>query len=646
MDQLINTYLTGTVEVGERNIKLYSAARRANDIAMPKADAYKVLGAKADFDGLTDREISDAIESAYRAAPAPVAQTTRDEVLAWDSVINMFSLSDEDIPDETAIPDPRHNWETVDLPEYLSVVFQPDEFVPYTVTATASTDGKAKPATKGQYATKSKELIRRCCNSTASEAVNLRTTEFGAWIRINPFDGTGVSDSNVTDYRHCLVESDTLSLERQLAVIRGSRIPCAAIVHSGKKSIHAIVRVDAGKDAKLYRKRVDNLYKFLEKHGFKIDRQNKNVGRLSRLPGVWRGDSKQYLIDINCGEESWEAWEQWVTDRFDGLPPIESMKSLAESPPPLDPVQIEGILRCGHKMIFGGPSKAGKSFALIWLGLSLANGREWFGHRCGRAKTLYLNFEIARPSAVARFMEVATHYEMNFDNMYIWNLRGTIERLEILVPKLVKRISEEDFECIIIDPIYKLISGDENSNYEMSVFCGWLDRIASECGVSVIFAAHFSKGQQGAKKPVDRIAGAGVLGRDPDAIIVMSELEKGKVGNDDAYRLDYVLREFPTPGPSVWRWQYPVFIEAPQYSSANVDGDIFGVDSVINQKVQDAIDSFGAKKPTVFELMEKSGLERKPVLGALKMLGYHQFYGKVVKTRGKSTEGQGDEGGA
>lgn len=42
----------------------------------------------------------------------------------------------------------------------------------------------------------------------------------GGWIRINPLDGKGVKNDDVTDFKYALVESDSLSLEKQNEAIR------------------------------------------------------------------------------------------------------------------------------------------------------------------------------------------------------------------------------------------------------------------------------------------------------------------------------------------------------------------------------------------------------------------------------------------
>ncbi len=81
----------------------------------------------------------------------------------------------------------------------------------------------------------------------------------------------------------------------------------AALVYSGGKSLHAIVRIDAA-NYEEYRKRVDYLYEVCGKNGLEIDRQNRNPSRLSRMPGVMRKGKKQYIIDTNIGRDSFNNW--------------------------------------------------------------------------------------------------------------------------------------------------------------------------------------------------------------------------------------------------------------------------------------------------------------------------------------------------
>lgn len=81
-----------------------------------------------------------------------------------------------------------------------------------------------------------------------------------------------------------------------------------------------------------------------------------------------------------------------------------------------------------------------------------------------------------------------------------------------------------DYTAVIIDPIYKIITGDENSAEQMALFCNQFDRLCTELDTAVIYCHHHSKGAQGGKRAIDRSSGSGVFARDPDAILDMIEL--------------------------------------------------------------------------------------------------------------------------
>ena len=351
--------------------------------------------------------------------------------------------------------------------------------------------------------------------------------EAGAWIRFNPLDGKGVKNDNVTDYRYALVESDTLDIGKQYALFKELELPIATLVHSGKKSLHAVVKVDA-RDYQEYRKRVDYIYQICKKNGLDIDTQNRNPSRLSRMPGVTRNGHKQFLIDTNIGKANYDEWYQWVEDLNDDLPDPEGLLDSWNDMPDLAPELIRGVLRQGHKMLIAGPSKAGKSFALIELSIAIAEGSKWLGWQCEQGRVLYVNLELDRPSALHRFKDVYEAMGLqanNVQNIDVWNLRGKTVPMDKLAPKLIRRSLKKNYQAVIIDPIYKVLTGDENSADQMAHFTNQFDKVATELGCSVIYCHHHSKGAQGGKKSMDRASGSGVFARDPDALIDLVELE-------------------------------------------------------------------------------------------------------------------------
>ena len=75
-------------------------------------------------------------------------------------------------------------------------------------------------------------------------------------------------------------------------------------------------------------------------------------------------------------------------------------------------------------MLLAGPSKAGKSFALIEMCIAIAEGRKWFNWQCAKGKVLYVNLELDRASCLHRFKDVYTRLgwdAKNLSNIDIWN---------------------------------------------------------------------------------------------------------------------------------------------------------------------------------------------------------------------------------
>ncbi len=423
-------------------------------------------------------------------------------------------------------------WNPVkEIVTYLETLFEASENVGYvTETWEKEEDGNIKYLpTKGAYDRTAGELIEllNICDGDIGAVFGDYKEQAGAWIRFNPLDGKGVKNENVTDFRYALVESDCMALEEQNALIRELELPVAVLVYSGGKSVHAIVKVDAPNYDE-YRKRVDYLYNICKKNGLEIDKQNRNPSRLSRMPGVIRNGKKQYIIDTNIGKSDFAEWKDWIESVNDDLPDPENLAELWNNLPELSPPLIEGVLRQGHKMLLGGPSKAGKSFGLIELSIAIAEGFKWFGFQCTQGRVMYVNLELDRASCLHRLKDVyiAMGAEpKNLDKIDIWNLRGKSIPMDKLAPKLIRRAAKKEYIAIIIDPIYKVITGDENSADQMANFCNQFDKVCTELGCAVIYCHHHSKGSQGGKRSMDRVSGSGVFARDPDALLDLTELE-------------------------------------------------------------------------------------------------------------------------
>ena len=82
-----------------------------------------------------------------------------------------------------------------------------------------------------------------------------------------------------------------------------------------------------------------------------------------------------------------------------------------------------------------------------------------------------------------------------------------------------------------------------------------LDNLVTETGAAVMLVHHFPKGKQSNKPLVDRLVGSGVIGRDADTIIGLTEH-----GMKDCLKMEFVLRNFSDPGDLTLERQLPRFI--------------------------------------------------------------------------------------
>lgn len=456
---------------------------------------------------------------------------------------------------------------------FLETLFQPDETVSFVNTAQWDEEKeKWKPIGAGPVR-KCSDIIKDLKKHRRLEdAFGTINEEAGAWIRLNPT--TGPNNKDVTRYAYVLAESDNLTIEEQKKLLIGFKLPIATLVESGGKSVHAAVKVDA-KDAVEYRQRALFLFDWLAKHKFIVDENNKNEARLSRLPGAMRKGNLQRLIATNIGCSSWLEWKDYIEGVDDDLPQTVTLLDQLENPPKLSPELIGGVLREGCKMIITGESKAGKTCLSQNLAVCIAEGRPWLGmFPCQQGKVLYINLEVEAASLSLRFRSIykAMGIEPTKEgagNIVQWNLRGHAAPMPTLAPKIIRRCRNTGpYKAIILDPLYKVQQGDENSAEAIIKFTNALDNIAHETSAAIIYDHHHPKGAMGERKAIDRGAGSGVFSRDADAICDLSFLSPSKealellgaqiANGEKPMQIELVLRDFKDVDPIKMWFKFPL----------------------------------------------------------------------------------------
>ncbi|CAM6004952.1 unnamed protein product [Sphagnum balticum] len=241
------------------------------------------------------------------------------------------------------------------------------------------------------------------------------------------------------------------------------------------------------------------------------------------------------------------------------LPPLQNGAKILAANPIIKPVElVTGIIHQGTKVILGGSSKAGKTWLLLNLGLSVATGTDFLRWPVKSGRVLYLNFEIAEPFMVERLNTLAKQLNLtDLNNLDVWNLRGKTSNGDALLRQVLQITGQKQYTLIILDPIYKLMTGkSENTAGGVNALCHQLERLMESTGATIVYAHHYTKGRQNQKKAIDRLSGSGVFSRDADSIVLFTDhAEPG------CFTVDMILRNFPPQPSFVMEWQFPVMVE-------------------------------------------------------------------------------------
>lgn len=252
----------------------------------------------------------------------------------------------------------------------------------------------------------------------------------------------------------------------------------------------------------------------------------------------------------------------------EGFPPIVGVN--VANPPKRAPELVSGLLRAGHKLYVSSASKAGKTWLSIELAICIATGRAWLNPawRCRQGRVLYVDFELDPPSFDNRVHTVAYAMGASYDeveaNIKACHVRGKAMGTEATGRALCAMVERGAYDLIILDPIYKMMDGDENSAHDVRMFWNVVDRIAGSTGAAILCVHHHSKGGKGDTSAIDRGSGSGVFARDPDAVIDLVEVfppeDAPNMLSEDqhAFRVSCGgLREFPSFAPFPTVFDYP-----------------------------------------------------------------------------------------
>jgi RecA-family ATPase len=156
---------------------------------------------------------------------------------------------------------------------------------------------------------------------------------------------------------------------------------------------------------------------------------------------------------------------------------------------------IEGLLREGETMNIIAAPKVGKSWLVLLLAFSVANGLSFLGRKCAQGSVPIIDNELHPETAAQRLRSVADALGVGLENVHLVSLRGQLEDLPTLRSRIERAALKVGARLIVLDALYRLlpVGASENDNAGMMQLYNEIDGIARESGASIIAIHHPEK---------------------------------------------------------------------------------------------------------------------------------------------------------
>lgn len=324
--------------------------------------------------------------------------------------------------------------------------------------------------------------------------------QVGVYLGVNPIKQDGrMTDGDVTSHRHCLVEFDDIGLEEQWLLFTKSNLPCACVIYSGGKSLHAWVKIGA-RDRKEYDERVNLVYNHFA--AYKPDPHNKNPSRLSRCPDAERGQMIQYLLATDIGAASFTEWSRQLLVQGIGITYTE--RQILDYVAETDNQTVAGNLwlRKGSASLLVGPSGIGKSSLGRQIAMTWALGLPCTGLAPNRPLRILM---------VQAENDIADLHDMDLGIAEGLGIRHDSQRMaqicsnlttnhnvadtgESFIRALQRLLDHHMPDLVIVDPLLSFIGNDISKQEVVGQFCrNWLNPVLVSSNVHFMAIHHTGK---------------------------------------------------------------------------------------------------------------------------------------------------------
>jgi RecA-family ATPase len=163
-------------------------------------------------------------------------------------------------------------------------------------------------------------------------------------------------------------------------------------------------------------------------------------------------------------------------------------------PPPVAEIVSQGLLHPGSRAVLFGRWGSWKSMLSMHMGFCITAGENWLGFDTAPNSVMIAQVEI--PEAMMRERVIKyTNAAGIMDRRPIWWLSEPFLRLdrEAIFKEFTAEVILRKPAVLILDPFYRLYTGDINDNFQITKLLDKLDRLVLEMGTAIVMIGHTKK---------------------------------------------------------------------------------------------------------------------------------------------------------
>jgi hypothetical protein len=207
---------------------------------------------------------------------------------------------------------------------------------------------------------------------------------------------------------------------------------------------------------------------------------------------------------------------------------------------------VRGVIEQESLTVIGGPPKVFKTALATGLALSIATCTPWLGFETMPGRVLMLQAEIAERHFQSRLQLMAPRLGPLL--MPTTLLIACDRQAPLDTPagqaRIRQLVVEHQPDLLIIDPLARFMTGDENRAQDMNQVVRFLDELIETRHLSIVLVHHTGKPSAAEREGGQRLRGSSVLFAAADSVLILDRIRGD-------YVLGFQLRHAADPPPLV-----------------------------------------------------------------------------------------------